>query len=53
MHDDQPEPSTAAEPYEAPRITEVGSFGKITRGQYSRTISDDSDAGGHCHGSGA
>lgn len=35
------------EPYESPVLTEVGNFGEVTQGQYSRTHSDDGDAGGY------
>lgn len=37
----------AVEPYEAPILTEVGKFGEVTQGQYSRKHSDDGDAGGY------
>ncbi|PWV71383.1 hypothetical protein SAMN05421630_11513 [Prauserella marina] len=33
--------------YEPPTVTEVGDFGAVTEGQYSRSISDDGDAGGY------
>jgi hypothetical protein len=35
------------ETYEPPALQEVGSFVAVTRGQYSRTHSDDGDAGGY------
>jgi hypothetical protein len=35
------------ERYEPPILTEVGQFADVTRGQYSRTHSDDGDAGGY------
>lgn len=34
------------EPYEPPELTVVGEFGEVTKGNYSRPHSDDSDAGG-------
>ncbi|TWE11184.1 lasso RiPP family leader peptide-containing protein [Prauserella muralis] len=34
-------------PYEPPLVTEVGDFGTVTEGQYSKSISDDGDAGGY------
>lgn len=36
-----------SQPYESPILTEVGKFGDVTQGQYSRTHSDDGDAGGY------
>lgn len=33
--------------YEPPVLTEVGQFGTVTQGQYSRSHSDDGDAGGY------
>lgn len=36
-----------AEPYEPPIVTEIGPFAWVTQGQYSRTHSDDGDAGGY------
>jgi hypothetical protein len=33
--------------YESPEITEVGAFGAVTEGQYSKPHSDDGDAGGY------
>jgi len=33
--------------YEPPALTEVGRFAELTKGQYSRSKSDDSDAGGY------
>lgn len=33
--------------YEPPVLTEVGRFDAVTKGQYSRSNSDDSDAGGY------
>lgn len=33
--------------YEPPALTEVGQFGVVTKGQYSKPHSDDSDAGGY------
>jgi len=33
--------------YEPPVLTEVGRFDTVTTGQYSRSNSDDSDAGGY------
>ncbi len=39
--------SQQTETYEPPELTEVGEFATMTNGQYSRTHSDDSDAGGY------
>ena len=36
-----------AETYEPPALTEVGPLVTVTKGQYSRPYSDDSDAGGY------
>jgi hypothetical protein len=36
-----------AETYEPPTLTEIGPFAGVTTGQYSRTHSADSDAGGY------
>ncbi|WP_158894269.1 lasso RiPP family leader peptide-containing protein [Amycolatopsis anabasis] len=36
--------------YEPPQITEVGAFGEVTKGQYSKNRSDDGDAGGYFPG---
>lgn len=33
--------------YEPPRVTEVGDFAEITRGQYTSEHADDSDHGGY------
>ncbi|MGH3830339.1 MAG: lasso RiPP family leader peptide-containing protein [Pseudonocardiaceae bacterium] len=35
------------EAYEPPALTEIGPFVPVTKGQYSRPNSDDSDAGGY------
>jgi hypothetical protein len=42
---DQAEPR--AESYEPPVVTEIGPLAQVTKGQYSRSISDDGDAGGY------
>ncbi|GAB3500210.1 lasso RiPP family leader peptide-containing protein [Amycolatopsis cihanbeyliensis] len=36
--------------YEPPQVSEVGEFGAVTQGQYSRNRSDDGDAGGYFPG---
>ncbi|GGM82050.1 hypothetical protein GCM10012275_60850 [Longimycelium tulufanense] len=33
--------------YEPPVLTEVGRFDAVTKGQYSKSNSDDTDAGGY------
>ncbi len=35
------------EEYEPPALTEIGQLATVTKGQYSRPHSDDSDAGGY------
>jgi hypothetical protein len=36
-----------ADDYEPPKVTEIGQLMNITKGAYSRTHSDDGDAGGY------
>lgn len=47
---DPDEPQEQVAEYEPPRITEVGEFGEVAKGQYSRNRSDDGDAGGYFPG---
>lgn len=48
MNEVAPDPiEPHAESYEPPAVTEIGSLVEITQGQYSRSISDDGDAGGY------
>lgn len=35
------------QPYEPPLVTDVDALWMVTEGQYSRSISDDGDAGGY------
>lgn len=44
--DKQLDSAEEAVAYESPRITEVGAFGVVTDGTYSRPHADDGDAGG-------
>ncbi|MGH3852671.1 MAG: lasso RiPP family leader peptide-containing protein [Pseudonocardiaceae bacterium] len=47
MNDVEPTIANEPEPYESPELTVVGEFGEVTKGNYSRPNSDDSDAGGY------
>lgn len=46
-NDVEPTSVNGLEPYESPELTVVGEFGEVTKGNYSRPNSDDSDAGGY------
>lgn len=46
MNDAEQTSVSEPEPYESPELTVVGDFGEVTKGNYSRPHSDDSDAGG-------